>query len=63
MYVYMYVHILFLCMVIFRETYLCTTAHAHLFAEFYLIIHCHTDLPSFAVEVMATPSASTDVLG
>ena len=49
--------------VIFRETYLCTTDHAHLFAEFYLIIHCHTDLPSFAVEVMATPSASTDVLG
>ena len=29
----------------------------------YLIIHCHTDSPSVAVEVMATPSASTDVLG
>ena len=29
----------------------------------YLIIHCHTDSPSFAVEVMATPSARPDVLG
>ena len=62
-YVCVHVHVYSLSVwVIFRETYLCTD-HAHLFDGFYLIIHCHTDLPSFAVEVMATPSATTDVLG